>query len=95
MIKDKSYMELCFHVNGGENLYLRIPTVWDDIKKQWIGFVKLHKSQKLIYGEGKTNFELQNSFNKAVSDVFSQGGENAEELFAMFMPAWYWQDKQI
>ncbi len=48
-----SYMELCLHVDGGQNLYLRIPTVWDDINKQWIGFIKTPKSQRLIHAEGK------------------------------------------
>ena len=42
-----SYMELCLHVDGEQNLYLRVPTVWDDIKKQWIGFVKTPKTQKM------------------------------------------------
>lgn len=24
-----SYVEMCFHADEGQNLYLRIPTVWD------------------------------------------------------------------
>lgn len=92
MKKDQSYMELCFHVDGGENLYLRVPTVWDDIKKQWIGFIKTPKTQRLIHGEGKTSFELQNSFNHAMNSIFQEGGEDAKEVFEMFMPAFYWEE---
>lgn len=88
-----SYMSLCFHVDGGEDLYLRVPTVWDDIKKQWIGFIKLSKSQRLIHGEGKNSFDLQNAFNKAIVDISEESPELSDEIFSMFMPAWYWQDK--
>ena len=27
----ESYMEMCIHLEGKDNVYLRIPTVWDDI----------------------------------------------------------------
>jgi len=88
----ESYMELCLHVDGGENLYLRVPTVWDDIKKQWIGFVKLPKSKKIVLGNGKTSFELQNSFNASAEKIFHGDKEIADELFSMFMPAFYWEE---
>jgi hypothetical protein len=91
MTKDKSYMELCLHVDGGENLYLRVPTVWNAVDKTWIGFIKTPKTQRLIHAEGKTSFDLQNSFNIEVSKVFKEGGQLAEEIFAMFMPAFYWE----
>jgi hypothetical protein len=52
----KSYMELCFHIDGGDNLYLRVPTIWDDINKTWIVFMKTTKTKKLIHAEGKRLF---------------------------------------
>jgi hypothetical protein len=84
-------MELGFHVDGKENIYLRIPTMWDEVNKQWIGFIKLPESQRLITGKGKTSFDLQNDFNVELSKVFSEGGEDADELFGMFMPSFYWE----
>ena len=89
----ESYMEMCLNLDGKENLYLRIPTVWDDIEKQWIGFIKTPITQRLISGNGKTSLDLQNSFNRAMSEEFKKGGEVAEELYAMFMPAFYYEDK--
>ena len=87
---NKDYMELCLHLDGQENVYLRIPTVWDDIEKQWIGFIKTPITQRLISGNGKTSFELQNSFNHSINKYFQEGGEIAKEVFEMFMPAFYW-----
>jgi len=83
--KDSSYMELCIHLDGKENVYLRIPTVWDDIKKQWIGFIKTPVTQRLIHAEGKDSFELQNNFNHSLNKIFQEGGEVADEVFGMFM----------
>ncbi len=91
----KSYMELCFHVDGGHNLYLRVPTVWDDKRKLWIGFVKTPKLQRLIHGEGKDSFDLQNSFNAAVSAFFEKGGELAEDAFSLFQPLSYWDEMNV
>ena len=87
-----SYMELCFQVDGGQNLYLRVPTVWDDRKKIWIGFVKTPKSQKLIHCEGKNSFELQNSFNKTIAEILEQGGSLGDEVFSLFRPLSYWDE---
>jgi len=86
-------MELCLYPDGGENLYLRVPTFWDDAKKEWVGFLKLPNSQKLVYGHGKNSFDLQNSFNNACSAIFEKQDEIAKELFDQFMPAFYWDDK--
>jgi len=88
----KSYMELCFHVDGAQSLYLRVPTVWDDRRKLWIGFVKSPKTQRLIHGEGKDSFELQNSFNAAISAIFEKNDGLAEEVFSMFQPLSYWDE---
>ena len=84
-------MELCIHVDGSENRYLRVPTVWDDIKKQWIGFVKTPNSQRLIHGEGKNSFDLQNSFNNNMVKLVNENPELNEEVFGMFMPAFYYE----
>ncbi len=88
----KSYMELCFHVDGGKNIYLRVPTVWDDRRKLWIGFVKTPKTQRLIHGEGKDSFELTNSFNKSIADVLEKGDSLSDEVFALFQPLSYWDE---
>ena len=88
----KSYMELCFHVDGGQNLYLRVPTVWNDIHKTWIGFVKTPKLQKLIHGEGKDSFELQNSFNKSLNEILQKGDSLSEDAFSLFKPLSYWDE---
>lgn len=89
-----SYMELCFHVDGGQNIYLRVPTVWDDRKKMWIGFIKTPKTQKLIYGQGKDSFDLQNSFNSSIANFFEQGDAMSDEVFSMFQPLSYWEEMQ-
>lgn len=88
---EQSYMEMCIHLDGKENIYLRIPTVWDDIEKQWIGFIKTPVTQRLIAGKGKTSFDLQNSFNVEMSKMMSESEELGKEIFSMFMPAFYWE----
>jgi len=91
-MNEKSYMEMCIHLDGKDDVYLRIPTVWDDIKKQWIGFIKTPTTQKLIHGEGKTSFDLQNSMNKSISEAMHESKEMGEEIFSMFMPSFYWEE---
>jgi hypothetical protein len=88
----RSYMQLCFHVEGGQNLYLRVPTVWDDRRKLWMGFVKTPKSQTLIHGEGKDSLELQNSFNKAIADIWEKEDDLSQEVFDLFQPLSYWDE---
>jgi len=85
-------MELGLHLDGKGNLYLRVPTIWDSVKKQWIGFIKTPQTQRLIYGEGKNSFDLQNSFNECLVKLTEESKELNEEIFGMFMPAWYWED---
>lgn len=85
------YLEMCYHVDGGENLYLRIPTVWDDVNKEWMGFIKTPITNKLISGHGKTSFELQNSINKSFADIALESEEVQKEVLDMFMPAFYWE----
>ena len=93
MKANDSYMELCIHRDKDEDLYLRVPTVWDDIEKQWIGFVKTPDSRTLIMAKGKNSFELQNDFNREISKLFAMGPPISDEIFAMFMPAFYWEEK--
>ena len=90
----KSYMELCFHQDGGINLYLRVPTVWDDMQKKWIGFVKTPKTLKLIHANGKDSFDLQNNFNRAIVEVCQSDETLLEEVFSMFQPLSYWDEMQ-
>lgn len=85
-----SYMEMCLRLDGKNDLYLRIPTVWDAEKNQWIGFFKTPVTKKLIHGEGKDSFELQNSLNIAVSQVI-QDPEYSDEIFSMFKAKEYWE----
>lgn len=84
-------MELCLHLHGKENVYLRIPTFWDIVENQWIGFIKTPKTKKIITGKGKDSFELQNDFNLHISEAMHSSPEMGEEIFSMFMPAWFWE----
>lgn len=87
-----SYMELCFHVDGGQNLFLRIPTVWDDMEKMWRGFIKTPKSQRLIHAEGKDSFHLQNACNRAIKEILEKEDALSAEVFSMFQPLSYWDE---
>jgi len=88
-----SYMELCLHIDRENNVYLRVPTVWDEIEKQWIGFVKTPKTQKLLHAKGKTSFDLQNDFNKTLKKSF-EDPEISDEVFSMFQPRSYWDEME-
>lgn len=89
-----SYMELCLHLDKEKPLYLRVPTVWDEVKKQWIGYCKTPKTFRLIHGEGKDSFTLQNSFNVAMSNLIHESEEMGEEIFSMFHPRSYWEENE-
>lgn len=84
-------MELCLHLDGKENLYLRVPTVWDAVYKKWIGFIKTPQTDTLIYGHGKTYLELLNSFNVNANKLIHESPELEKEIFSMFMPSFYWE----
>lgn len=88
-------MKLCLHINGSHDPYLLVPTFWNEIEKQWFGFVKTPKSLRLIIGAGKDSFELQNAFNRALSEVFQEGDKVAEEVFNMFQPMSYWDETLV
>lgn len=91
----KSYMELCFHIDGSQNLYLRIPTLWDDTRKFFMGFIKTPKTQRLIHAEGKDSFQLQNSFNMAIMTALQKQDEFSDEVFSMFQPLSYWDEMNV
>lgn len=88
----KSYMQLCMHIDGSQSLYLRIPTVWDDERKLWIGLIKTPKLQRLIYGEGENSFKLQNSFNLNLKKILEKNDELADDAFSLFQPLSYWDE---
>src|SRR5277367_6349215 len=85
------YLEMCLHHDGEESVYLRVPTIWDSVKKQWTGFVKTPDTNRLIYAIGKDSVELQDNFSKKFSDVFHESPEISQELFSMFKPKKYWE----
>ena len=88
----KSYMSLCLHVDGGHNLYFRIPTVWDEVKKKWLAFFKTPKTQKLIYADGTDSFDLEKSITVALSRAIEENGELGDEIFSLFQPMSYWDE---
>ena len=90
-MENEGYMELCMHIDGKDNVYLRIPTLWDAVEKQFIGFIKTPQTQRLIYGAGKTSKELQDSFNVCMSKLFHESDELGDEIMGMFMPAFYYE----
>lgn len=85
----KSYMQLCLNMDSGP-IYLMVPTYFDSTKKEWIGFVHLHKAKKMITGKGKTSKELEQSFNDNLRTFLE--GEFSEETFMLFKPLSYWDE---
>jgi len=77
-----SYMRLGIHIDGKNSKELRVPTFWDDIKKEWIGAIQLPKSKKLITASGKDSFSLKNAFNLELFKTFQS--EYGHELMSMF-----------
>lgn len=83
-------MELALHLEEQEALYLRVPTFWDDIEKRWIGAIKTPKTRKILTAHGKDSFQLQNAFNRELSQALES--EIADEVFSMFKPMCYWKE---
>ena len=91
-LESPSYMELRLDLEGKQvALFLRVPTFWDAVNSQWIGCLKL-PSGKMLKGQGKTSFDLQNSFNIELHKAFTDK-EMQDETFAMFKPVEYWEIK--
>ena len=84
-----SYMQLCLYQEDKGNIYLMVPTFWNEINKTWIGFVKL-KNGKIIHAEGKHSQELENNFNLKLHESFQK---YPEETLSMFMPLEYWESR--
>jgi hypothetical protein len=82
------YLEVCFHIHEHENVYLRVPTVWDDITNEWRGFVKTPKTQHLIHAAGKTHKELETNILVEISTILQADDDTAlaKEVFEMFKP---------
>lgn len=83
------YLNLCFHVHQGENIYLRVPTVWDPITNEWRGFIKTPKTNYLIHATGADSAELERNFIKEMGKIFDPDGDDtalATEVFEMFKP---------
>jgi hypothetical protein len=88
----KSYVEVCFHVDGGENIYLRVPSVWDDIQKKWRAFIKTPKTKRLIHASSRDSRGLSNAFIKELAPIMQKGDEFAKEVFDMLKPLSYWEE---
>ncbi len=85
-----SYMQMCLYQEGKGNIYLIIPTFWNEINKDWMGFVKTPISGKIISASGKDSGELQNNFNVEMHKFFNEFGE---EALSMFKPLEYWETR--
>ncbi len=83
-------MQLCVYQEGKGNIYLLVPTYWDEPHKCWMGFVKTPVSGKILHATGKTSEELQNNFNVVIEREFREGNE---EVFFMFKPLEYWEGR--
>lgn len=84
-------MELALHLEGKNAVYLRVPTLWDAVKNEWMACIQTPKTLKIIHAHGKDSFELENSFNIAFSKAFETDGE---EIFNMFKAKEYWDRDQ-
>lgn len=90
-LESPSYMELRLDIpNRATALFLRVPTFWDSVKKQWIGVIKL-KDGKLIHADGKNSFELQNNFNIVMHEYLTNP-DYEDEIFSMFKSLEYWEN---
>lgn len=95
MIKDSnSCIQMCLKLEGMDDLYLRIPTYWDAVQNQWIGFIKTPKTKRVIAANAKNSFELQNAFNIAMSKIMHESKEMGKEIFEMFKPLSYWEKNE-
>jgi hypothetical protein len=90
----KSHRNLGLHLDGQDPVYLRVPTLWDAVELQWIGFVQLPVSKRLIRAAGQSSFELEGNFNIEFSKVLHDP-EYAEEIFNMFKPNEAWEKEEI
>ncbi len=85
-----SYMQLCLYLEGKGNIYLMIPTFWDEPHKQWMGFIQTPVTRRLIHATGRSSKELQDNFNVEISKALEASDE---EVFSMFKPLEYWESR--
>lgn len=85
---DESYMKMSLYAEGKGAVYLFIPTLWDAVNNQWMGFVQTPKTKKIISAVGKDSVELQNNFNICLSQALQ---EMPDEVLSMFKPLEYWE----
>lgn len=85
-----NYVQLGMDFDGGKTLYLRVPTVWDYLDQQWIGFIKTPKTQRLIAAKGEDSLKMHESFNGAIKALLGDS-ESRDEVYSMFKPLSYWR----
>ena len=83
-------MQMGLRLEHNQDVFLRIPTVWNEPDKQWIGFIKTPITQTLIHGQGKDSMELQNSFNEKMKEAL-ENPKLQDEIFSMFKPLSEWK----
>lgn len=91
----KAYIELCFHIDGGQNLFLRIPTVRDINTKNWVGFIKTPISRRLIYAQGKDSREIEEAFLTILAETIQESEELGREILSMLQPLSYWEEMNV
>jgi hypothetical protein len=84
-----SYMQLCLTMENKNNVYLMVPTYWDEPHKEWMGYFKT-PAGKILYASGKNSKELQDNFNVVLHNELK---ERPEETFALFKPLEYWESR--
>jgi hypothetical protein len=92
--KYKTYMNLGLHLEGRDPVFLRVPTRWDAVELQWLGFVQLPVSKKIIHATGQSSFDLENNFNMEISKVL-QDSPHSEEVFSLFKSNEEWEKEEI
>lgn len=85
-----SYIEMKMHSEGKDPLVLRVPTFWDSVELQWIGFIQTPVTKKIITGKGVDSFDLQNDFNTNISKLL-HSEETSAEVVSMFKPEKDWE----
>ena len=85
-----SYLELMLHLDGKGTRFLRVPTFWDVVKKQWLGAIKTPDTLKLIHAHGEDSIELRNNFILAFSEALEDRSINGE-IFSMFKSREFWE----
>lgn len=86
-----TYMDLCIHMDGKIDLYLRVPTYWNADTNKWLGMMKTPISLNLITGNGDNSESLQQSFLTNMKTMMSKCDDLADEIISMFRAKEYWE----